>query len=94
MFVHILVWVGPPLHTLVYTVVMYVCLCRHLGVVGVDVRLTDVEQILFSQQWGTLYSFMTNNQGEVIIHPRLTPATEVRICVNKQTKQLYTYTRV
>jgi len=46
-------------------------------VVGVDVRLADVEQILFSQQWGNLYSFMTNNEGEVIIHPRLTPAAQV-----------------
>ena len=51
--------------------------CRHLGVVGVDVRLTDVEQILFSQQWGTLYSFMINEEGEVVIHPRLTSSAQV-----------------
>ena len=51
--------------------------CRHIGVVGVDVRLSDIEQILFSQQWGSLYSFVTNEEGQVIIHPRLTPAAEV-----------------
>ena len=46
--------------------------------VGVDVRLSDLEQILFNQQWGSLYSFVTNEEGEVIIHPRLTPAGEVQ----------------
>lgn len=49
---------------------------RHIGVVAVDVRLSDLEQILFSQQWGSLYSFVINEEGEVIIHPRLTPAAE------------------
>ena len=52
-------------------------MCRHIGVVGLDVRLSDLEQILFSQQWGSLYSFVTNEEGRVIIHPRLTPAAEV-----------------
>ena len=60
---------------------MYTCIsmmmCRHIGVVGLDVRLSDIEQILFSQQWGSLYSFVTNEEGRVIIHPRLTPAAEV-----------------
>ena len=51
--------------------------CRHIGVVGLDVRLSDIEQILFSQQWGSLYSFVTNEEGRVIIHPRLTPSAEV-----------------
>ena len=40
-------------------------------------RLSDIEQILFSQQWGSLYSFVTNAEGRVIVHPRLTPAAEV-----------------
>ena len=58
-------------------VIHYFMICRHIGVVGVDVRLSDIEQILFSQQWGSLYSFVTNEEGRVIIHPRLTPAAEV-----------------
>ena len=47
--------------------------------VGLDVRLSDLEQILFNQQWGSLYSFITNENGEVIIHPQLTPSAEVYI---------------
>jgi len=56
-------------------------MCRHIGVVGLDVRLSDLEQILFNRQWGSLYSFVTNEDGEVIIHPRLTPSAEVCIYV-------------
>ena len=40
-------------------------------------RLSDLEQIMFSQQWGSLYSFITDEEGKVIIHPRLTPSAEV-----------------
>ena len=65
-----------------YHLCMYIrtciIICRHIGVVALDVRLSDLEQILFSQQWGSLYSFVTNEEGEVIVHPRLTPAAEVQ----------------
>ena len=71
---------------------MYISMmCRHIGVVGLDVRLSDIEQILFSQQWGSLYSFVTNEEGRVIIHPRLTPAAEVeQLCM----VHIHTHTRM
>ena len=79
----------PPLKYFIYSYFDMYCectylMCRHIGVVAVDVRLSDLEQILFSQQWGSLYSFVINEEGEVIIHPRLTPAAEVQhahVCI-------------
>ncbi|ELU06451.1 hypothetical protein CAPTEDRAFT_215114 [Capitella teleta] len=46
-----------------------------IGVVGIDATLEDLENLLSSQQWGTVYSFLINKHGQTIFHPRLKPST-------------------
>ena len=50
---------------------------RTIGVVGIDATLEEIENFLSRHQWGTVYSFLMNDQGETIFHPRLKPSTAV-----------------
>jgi len=44
---------------------------RLIGVAAVDATLEEIENILTSQQWGDVYSFLINKEGEAIFHPSL-----------------------
>jgi voltage-dependent calcium channel alpha-2/delta-3 len=46
-------------------------LFRLIGVAAVDATLEEIENILTSQQWGDVYSFLINKDGEAIFHPSL-----------------------
>ncbi|XP_069125986.1 LOW QUALITY PROTEIN: voltage-dependent calcium channel subunit alpha-2/delta-2-like [Argopecten irradians] len=50
---------------------------KNIGVVGVDATLDEIENYLTKHQWGTVYSFLINNKGEAIYHPRLKPSTNL-----------------
>ena len=50
---------------------------RTIGVVGIDATLEEIENFLSHHQWGTVYSFLIDTQGETIFHPRLKPSTKV-----------------
>ncbi|XP_052774120.1 voltage-dependent calcium channel subunit alpha-2/delta-3-like isoform X2 [Mya arenaria] len=50
---------------------------RTIGVVGIDATLDKLENFLTKHQWGTVYSFLINNQGETIFHPKLKPSTNL-----------------
>ena len=50
---------------------------RTIGVAGIDATLEETENFLSHHQWGTVYSFLINKQGETIFHPRLKPSTNV-----------------
>jgi len=56
---------------------MHICSCRTIGVVGVDATLEEIENFLNRHQWGTVYSFLMNMDGETIFHPRLKPSETV-----------------
>lgn len=51
---------------------------------AVDATLEEIENILTSYQWGDVYSFLINKQGEAIFHPSLSAASRqnVRIYFN------------
>ena len=51
---------------------------RTIGVVGIDATLEEIESILLNDQWGSVYAFLINSEGETIFHPRLRPSSEVR----------------
>ena len=44
---------------------------RLIGVAAVDATLEEIENILTAFQWGDVYSFLINKQGEAIFHPSL-----------------------
>lgn len=49
---------------------------RLLGVVGVDITLDDIEHVLLSKTWGSVYGFLINrHDGDAIIHPGLKSTT-------------------
>ena len=50
-----------------------------IGVAGIDATLDEMETFLSHHQWGSVYSFLMNKQGETIFHPRLKPSTAVRM---------------
>ncbi len=50
---------------------------RTIGVIGVDVTLEEIENILTGYAWGSAYAFLINNDGETIFHPLLRPSTQV-----------------
>lgn len=50
---------------------------RTIGVIGVDVTLEEIENILTGYTWGSAYAFLINNDGETIFHPLLRPSTQV-----------------
>jgi hypothetical protein len=56
-------------------------------VIGVDVTLEEIENILNGYTWGSAYAFLINNEGETIFHPLLRPSTQV--CRFIITLQLY-----
>ncbi len=49
--------------------------------VGIDATLDEIENFLSHHQWGTVYSFLMNSEGETIFHPRLKPSTAVGVWV-------------
>ena len=53
------------------------CVFRTIGVVGIDATLEEIENILLNDQWGSVYAFLINNEGETIFHPLLRPSSEV-----------------
>ncbi|ESO88121.1 hypothetical protein LOTGIDRAFT_165858 [Lottia gigantea] len=50
---------------------------KYIGVVGIDATLDEIENFLTKHQWGTVDSFLINNQGETIYHPRLKPSKKL-----------------
>lgn len=48
-----------------------------IGVVGVDATLDQIENFLTKHQWGNVYSFLINKEGETIYHPKLKPSTNL-----------------
>ncbi|CAF1210710.1 unnamed protein product, partial [Didymodactylos carnosus] len=46
-----------------------------IGVAGVDITLDDIENVLMSKTWGTVYGFLINRDGDAIIHPGLKSTT-------------------
>lgn len=50
---------------------------RTIGVIGVDVTLDEIENILTGYTWGSAYAFLINNEGETIFHPLLRPSTQL-----------------
>jgi voltage-dependent calcium channel alpha-2/delta-3 len=50
-----------------------------IGVAAVDATLEEIENILTSHQWGDVYSFLINKQGEAIFHPSLSTATRQNV---------------
>ena len=55
----------------------FVLFFRTIGVVGVDATLDQIENFLTKHQWGNVYSFLINKEGETIYHPKLKPSTNV-----------------
>lgn len=53
---------------------------RTIGVIGIDVTLEEIENILTAYTWGSAYAFLINNDGETIFHPLLRPSTQVSEC--------------
>ncbi|XP_063400495.1 voltage-dependent calcium channel subunit alpha-2/delta-2-like [Mytilus trossulus] len=50
---------------------------KTIGVVGVDATLDEIENFLKKHQWGNVISFLINDQGETIYHPKLKPSTNL-----------------
>ncbi|CAF0843774.1 unnamed protein product [Adineta ricciae] len=49
---------------------------RLIGVAGVDVTLDDIEHVISSKSWGSVYGFLVNRlDGDAIIHPGLKSTT-------------------
>ncbi|XP_074641618.1 voltage-dependent calcium channel subunit alpha-2/delta-2-like [Tubulanus polymorphus] len=46
-----------------------------IGVAGIDATLDEIENFLTKHQWGSVTSFLMNNQGQVIFHPLLKQST-------------------
>ena len=51
--------------------------CRTIGVSAIDATLEEIENFLSNRQWGSVYAFLINREGETIFHPRLKPSTNV-----------------
>ncbi|GAU99492.1 hypothetical protein RvY_10486 [Ramazzottius varieornatus] len=50
---------------------------RTIGVAGVDATLEEIEHFLIRYQWGSVYTFIINRQGETILHPKLKQSTSL-----------------
>ena len=48
-----------------------------VGVVGVDVALAAVENLVANARWGSVYGFLMNEDGEAIVHPLLKPTSQL-----------------
>ena len=55
------------------------CFKRLIGVAAVDATLEEIENILTSHQWGDVYSFLINKEGEAIFHPSLSTASQQNV---------------
>ena len=44
---------------------------------GVDATLDEIENLLTSNQWGSVYAFLIDKEGETIFHPLLKPSSGV-----------------
>ncbi|XP_055337095.1 voltage-dependent calcium channel subunit alpha-2/delta-3-like [Paramacrobiotus metropolitanus] len=44
---------------------------KTIGVAGVDATLEEIEHFLIRYQWGSVYTFIINREGETILHPKL-----------------------
>ncbi|XP_067936801.1 voltage-dependent calcium channel subunit alpha-2/delta-1-like [Watersipora subatra] len=51
---------------------------RVIGVVGVDCTLDEIEFKLARYQWGSVYSFLVNKDGETIFHPLMKPSSNLK----------------
>ena len=58
---------------------IYNILFRLIGVAAVDATLEEIENLLTSHQWGDVYSFLINKQGEAIFHPSLSATTRQNV---------------
>ncbi|XP_071499643.1 voltage-dependent calcium channel subunit alpha-2/delta-3-like [Diadema antillarum] len=45
-----------------------------IGVVGIDATLDEIENLIVNNQWGSVYAFLIDNEGETIFHPLLKPS--------------------
>ncbi|CAH1794236.1 unnamed protein product [Owenia fusiformis] len=50
---------------------------RHLGVVGLDSTLANIETMLLNEVWGSVYSFMINQDNQAIVHPLIKSSAEL-----------------
>lgn len=48
-----------------------------VGVIGVDCTLDEIEFKMARYQWGSVYSFLINKEGETIFHPLMKPSSNV-----------------
>ncbi|CAH1773823.1 unnamed protein product [Owenia fusiformis] len=48
-----------------------------IGVAGIDATLDEMELFLTRHQWGSVYSFLINKEGETIFHPFIKPSTKL-----------------
>ncbi|XP_033124937.1 voltage-dependent calcium channel subunit alpha-2/delta-1-like [Anneissia japonica] len=48
-----------------------------LGVVGIDATLDEIENLIVSEKWGSVYAFLINKEGETIFHPLLKPSSKL-----------------
>lgn len=62
-----------------YVFEIYKILFRLIGVAAVDATLEEIENLLTSHQWGDVYSFLINKQGEAIFHPSLSATTRQNV---------------
>ena len=60
------------------TIVTIINYFRTIGVAGVDATLEEIEHFLIRYQWGSVYTFIINKQGETILHPKLKQSITVR----------------
>ena len=64
---------------------------RHLGVVGIDATLNSLEAVLRSEMWGNAYAFLTDEEGNAVLHPFIKPSAEVCVITGRDTQYiLYT----
>ncbi|XP_063967969.1 voltage-dependent calcium channel subunit alpha-2/delta-3-like [Lytechinus pictus] len=45
-----------------------------IGVVGIDATLDEIENLIVNEQWGSVYAFLIDNEGQTIFHPLLKPS--------------------
>ncbi|XP_002735490.2 VWFA and cache domain-containing protein 1-like [Saccoglossus kowalevskii] len=48
-----------------------------IGVAGIDATLEEIENLIVNEQWGSVYAFLVNNEGETIFHPLLKPSSKL-----------------
>ncbi|XP_070555607.1 voltage-dependent calcium channel subunit alpha-2/delta-2-like [Ptychodera flava] len=48
-----------------------------IGVAGIDATLEEIENLIVNEQWGSVYAFLINNEGETIFHPLMKPSSNL-----------------